>query len=95
MNLSRQEFLVLAGVDHDALEGWLEEQWLMPRVSAEELCFSDIDLARARFIRELTVGLGVNCEGVGVILKLVDQLHGIRFAMAEMREALRTDPERP
>jgi chaperone modulatory protein CbpM len=93
MNLSRQEFLVLAGVDHDALEAWLEEQWLMPRTSAEELCFSDIDLARARFIRELTVGLGVNCEGVGVILKLVDQLHGIRVAMMDMREALRTDPE--
>jgi chaperone modulatory protein CbpM len=93
MNLSRQEFLVLAGVDHHALESWLEEQWLKPRMSAEELWFSDIDLARARFIRELTVGLGVNCEGVGVILKLVDQLHGIRVAMMDMREALRTDPE--
>jgi chaperone modulatory protein CbpM len=65
----------------------------MPRVSAERIVFSDIDLARARFIQELTIGLGVNTEGVGVILNLVDQLHGIRAAMMEMREAIRNDPE--
>jgi len=39
----------------------------------DEAAFSDADLARANLIRELQQDLGVNNEGVGVILHLLDQ----------------------
>jgi chaperone modulatory protein CbpM len=53
--------------------------------------FSDVDLARAQLIRDLREDLGVNDEGVAVILHLLDQMHGLRGSMqgllAEMRDA--------
>jgi chaperone modulatory protein CbpM len=40
-----------------------------------------MDLARAQLIRDLRDDIGVNNEGIGVILNLVDQLHGIRSVL--------------
>jgi chaperone modulatory protein CbpM len=34
-------------------------------------------------IRDLTNDLGVNAEGVGVILHLIDQMHGLRGALLQ------------
>jgi chaperone modulatory protein CbpM len=34
--------------------------------------------------------LGVNAEGVGIVLRLVDQVHGLRSVLAETVAALRT-----
>lgn len=56
-----------------------------------ELSFSEIDVARARLIRDLQVDLGVNDEGVGVILNLVNQLYGMRRTLMELRHAVRTN----
>jgi chaperone modulatory protein CbpM len=51
--------------------------------SAGELTFSDADIARAQLIRDLKNDLGVNDEGVGVILNLVDQGCGLRRVLTE------------
>jgi len=71
---------------------WIEEEWLMPGGSVAEMSFSEIDIARARLIRDLKIDLGVNDEGVGVILNLLDQLHGMRRTLMELREVIRTVP---
>ena len=42
---------------------------------------SEVDVARARLIRQLLGEMGVNAEGVGIILDLVDQVHGLRSAL--------------
>jgi hypothetical protein len=52
--------------------------------SSAEISFSDIDIAKARLIRDLQEYLGVNDEGVSVGLNLVDQLYGMRRALAEL-----------
>jgi chaperone modulatory protein CbpM len=93
MKISKEEFLSLAGMEHETLDAWIEEEWLRPRGSSVELSFSDIDIARARLIRELQVDFGVNDEGVGVILNLVDQLYGMRRTLLELRQAIRTTSE--
>lgn len=93
MKLSKQEFVSLSGVEHGTLNAWIEEEWLIPSGSSVEMTFSDIDIARARLIRDLQVDLGVNDEGVGVILKLLDQLYGVRRALVELRHAIRTTSE--
>ncbi len=93
MKLSKQEFLSLAGMGHETLDAWIEAEWLIPSRSSLDLNFSEIDIARARLIRELQVDFGVNDEGVGVILNLVDQLYGMRRTLMELRQAVRPTSE--
>lgn len=87
MKINKQEFLSRSGLGHETLITWIEEEWLMPDSSSAEMSFSDIDIARARLIRDLQSDFGVNDAGVGVILKLLDQLYGMRRTMMELRQA--------
>ena len=89
MMITRLEFLSLASLDQDTLETWIEEEWLVPTRSGAEIAFSDADVARAQLIVDLMNELGVNSEGVGVILHLLDQMHGLRSVMAGLVESAR------
>jgi chaperone modulatory protein CbpM len=84
MTITRQEFLLRARLDRDTLEMWIAEEWIIPIGSEAEMSFTDADLARAALIRDLKEDLDVNNAGVGVILNLVDQMHGLRKAVAEL-----------
>ncbi|GLS43938.1 hypothetical protein GCM10007884_19240 [Methylobacterium brachythecii] len=86
MIMKREEFLTRSGLEVRTLEIWLEQRWLLPDAEDVEAGFSDIDVARAHFIRDLQGGLGVNDPGIDVILHLVDQLHGLRRAFSELKE---------
>ena len=90
MKLSKQEFLSLSGMGHETLTAWIEEEWLIPAGSVTEMSFSEIDIARARLIHDLKMDLGVNDEGVGVILNLVDQLYGLRRKLIELCDLVPT-----
>ena len=89
MIISRLEFLHRAGLDQDTLQVWIEEQWLIPASETPDQAFSDADLARAELIRELRHDLGVNDEGVGVVLALLDQVHSLRKALSETLTSVR------
>ena len=93
MKISKEEFLSLSGMGHEMLNAWIEEEWLIPSGSSVELSFSEIDIARAQLIRDLQVDFGVNDEGVGVILNLVDQLYGMRRTLMELRQEVRITTE--
>ena len=84
MSLTRQDFLAHANLDRQTLEIWIEEEWLIPGGADSDLTFSEADLARAKLIRDLIDDLGVNSEGVGIVLHLLDQLHGLRRALSEV-----------
>jgi len=60
----------------------------MPESRDEQPALTDLDAARARFIRELRGDFGVNDEGIDIVLHLVDQLHGMRQALGELRAEL-------
>lgn len=83
--MKREEFLTRSGIRIETLEIWLEQSWLVPDTSDAEVLFSEIDVARAHFIRDLQGDLGVNDPGIDVILHLVDQLHGLRRAFGELK----------
>ena len=84
MTMNKMQFLASAGLRIEMLDFWIEQQWLIPEETADGAAFSDVDLARAHFIRDLKADLGVNDEGVDVILHLVDQLHGLRRALEQL-----------
>src|ERR1700723_1689975 len=69
------------GIQRTALEAWIEAGWLRPVRARNDWRFSTIDLVRAQFILDLRDPMGVNDEGVAVILDLLDQIHGLRRAL--------------
>ena len=88
MTMNRQQFLTHAGLQVQTLELWLEQRWLIPDQTSGDMNFSDMDVERARLIRDLKTDLGVNDEGVDVILHLLDQLHGLRRALDQLHKDL-------
>jgi chaperone modulatory protein CbpM len=86
MTMNKQEFLTHAGVEVQTLDLWLEDRWLIPDQNSAGMNFSDVDVARARLIRDLKTDFGVNDEGVDVILHLLDQLHGLRRALEQLHK---------
>jgi len=78
------EFLTRTCLDAQALDSWIDAGWLRPHRTNAEFEFSDIDLARARFIGDLRGDLGVNDEAVLIVLDLIDQIHGLRGLVREL-----------
>ena len=89
--MSEDEFVALLAVERPVLFGWIEAGWLVP--SGQPPQYAEIDLARARLIRDLTASMGVNREGVDIILDLLDQMHGLRAAMSSLGQGLEQQPE--
>jgi chaperone modulatory protein CbpM len=88
MTVTKQDFLSRAGIQPQTLDVWVEQRWLIPDQTSTGMNFSDMDLARARLIQDLSADFGVNDEGIDVILHLVDQLHGLRRALEQLHKAL-------
>ena len=89
MTMNKQEFLTSSGLQVQTLDFWIEQQWLVPEQTSAGMTFSDMDVARAQFIRDLKTDFGVNDEGVDVILHLVDQLHGLRGAFEQLHRNIK------
>ncbi len=91
--MQHQEFLLRACIDGNVLDGWVAVGWLTPNAEEGMEPFSEIDVARVRLIQELRRDIGVNDEGVGVILDLIDQLHGLRRTLGRLLMALQAQPQ--
>jgi chaperone modulatory protein CbpM len=86
--ITEREFLERTRLDRGTLEIWIRESWICPDCSRAERTFTDMDLARANLIRDLKTNMGVNDAGLDVILHLIDQMHGLRRALAEALASL-------
>jgi chaperone modulatory protein CbpM len=68
------------------------DAWADARLSLDQA--SDMPLriffVAEAMIRDLKSDLGVNDESVGVILNLVDQVHGLRRVLAEVLRSVRS-----
>jgi chaperone modulatory protein CbpM len=90
--METREFIVRSRLDAHALEAWVEAGWLLPRQDGSKRDFSDVDLARAQLIRDLE-RIGVNEDGIPIVLDLVDQLHGLRRTLRDLLSAIHAQPE--
>jgi chaperone modulatory protein CbpM len=96
--MQTSDFLPSARLDAASLDAWVTAGWLAPRRDGAATEFSDVDVARARLIHDLR-DMGVNDDGISVILDLIDQLHGLRRLLrelmllgAEQRDRMQGDP---
>jgi chaperone modulatory protein CbpM len=94
MIMEARNFTLHARISGETLEAWLEAGWLTPYRNDEGTDYSDVDLARAHLIGDLK-RLGINDEGVPVILDLVDQIHGLRRAVRQLLTAIKDRQPEP
>lgn len=83
-----EEFLASSGIDTPVLERWIEREWLIVDRWRTGYYLTETDTARAILIHSLQGDLGVNDEGIDIVLHLIDQLHGLRQALANLQDAL-------
>lgn len=88
MIMTREQFIATSGVQVQTLEFWIEQEWLIPEQTNSGPTFSEVEVARARLIQDLTDDFGVNHEGIDVILHLMDQIHGLRRALLEIHDSI-------
>lgn len=81
--MAGSEYFRQTRLDDAVLEQWVEAGWLVAHETAAGQRFADVDIARACLIRDLR-SIGVNDDGIPIILDLVDQLHGLRQALREV-----------
>ena len=93
VTMRTREFLLAARLEASVLAVWVEAGWLIPRRDENADDFSDTDLARAQLIRDLQHDMGVNEEGIPIILDLIDQVHGLRRMLREVATAVCAQPE--
>lgn len=77
-----------SGLQIQVLEFWLEQRWLVPEETEGQVRFNESDMARAQLIRQLKEDFGSNDEGIDIILHLLDQIHGLRGLLVELRDRM-------
>ncbi len=87
--INEREFLERAHLDRGTLEIWIKEEWICPVHTTPGPTFTEMDVARARLIHDLKHNMGVNDAGLDVILHLIDQMHGLRRALADALASMR------
>ncbi len=74
------------------LTTYVKHAFLCPSQTEKGAVFSAADLARAELICDLDEQFGLQDEALGVVLSLIDQLHGVR---AELRRVMAAIEELP
>ena len=92
MTVTEDEFVAMVEIDRQTLAVWVESGWLAP-LASQARSFSEVDLARGKLIADLIGPMGVNAEGIDIILDLLDQVHGLRAVMRRLGQAVEAQPE--
>ncbi|MGE3877155.1 MAG: hypothetical protein AB7F74_29705 [Parvibaculaceae bacterium] len=79
----KSALFVTARYDEETLRAWAAAGWISIEESEAGGALSEVGEARCNLIRDLKHGIGVNDEGIDVILNLLDQIHGLRRALRE------------
>ena len=93
MAVTFDELVITLDIGASELTAWIEQHWVLPVEVDGDLVFDDSDVARVRLIAELRNDLGVNEDAIPVVLRLLDQVYGLRRALAELNEAIQALPE--
>ena len=93
MLISFEQVVAEIQVSQGELTAWIERSWVLPVSDDGTYFFDDADLARARLIAELHRDLGVNEEAMPVVLRLLDQVYGLRRTLDGLQRAITALPD--
>lgn len=72
---------------------WIEQNWVLPSEQDGQYHFDEDDFARVKLIAELRRDIGVNEEAMPVVLRLLDQVYGLRRALEQLNDAIQELPQ--
>ncbi|MCB6180129.1 hypothetical protein LHP98_18595 [Rhodobacter sp. Har01] len=79
---------ITSGLTRDRLTGFIAARVVVPVQSETGPLFGQIDIARLRLVCELSDDLDLDEAALGIVMSLIDQLHGARFALQSLALAL-------
>lgn len=74
------------------LTAYVGQAYLCPAQSEDGLVYSPADLARAELICDLVEQFNLQDDALGVVLSLIDQLHGVRGELQRVMDAIDRQP---
>jgi chaperone modulatory protein CbpM len=74
------------------LRAFVAAECLAPDERDGRLAFAEADLARARLLAELVTDFDLDADAAGMVISLVDQIHGLRRALRQLGEAVASEP---
>ncbi len=77
----------------DALQRWIDLDWVRPQRDGIKFRFDALDVARIRLICELHYELRIEEENLSVVLSLMDQLYRARRSLRSVLAAVEAQPE--
>lgn len=83
---------VVPDLDAAQLDRYLLAGVVIPVQSEKGPLFRELDLARLQLVVDLAEGYHLDEEALGMVLSLVDQLHGLRGDMRAMLDAVAREP---
>lgn len=81
-NYTLEEIIDHTGLSQEIIFQFIEEEWIVP-YGHSPYSFDNEDLARLFLIDELLTKMGVNYEGLPIILHLLDQIYGMNAKIKE------------
>ena len=88
-----QVIAAIADLTPTRLVSYLEAELVIPLQTGNGRMFRQIDLARLELLCELSDQFGLEEDALGVILSLIDQLHGVRSELRSVLDAIAQQPD--
>ncbi|AGT09752.1 hypothetical protein [Paracoccus aminophilus] len=88
----RETLVAVPDLSSGQLDRYIRVGVVRPISSAEGPVFREIDIARLSLLVDLTEGFALDDEALGLVMSLLDQLHGARADMRAMLDAVAQEP---
>ena len=91
--ISLDDLCTSLGAKQAEVRGWIEAGWVQVSGEAESWRFAEADVARVRLIFELRYELAVGEEDLALVLRLLDQVYGLRRELQALALAVSRQPD--
>lgn len=81
------------GLTVTRLRSWVANHCIEPEEREGRLAFREMDVARARLLADLAGDLELDEDAAALVVRLVDQIHGLRRRLRSLGAALAEEPE--
>lgn len=88
----KQAVLAVRRLTTSRLRSFVRADCVRPTETAEGIAFTDADLARLELLCELAEEFDLDEDALGIVLSLIDQLHGVRLELRGLAHALAEEP---